>query len=193
MNFIMVTNQMMTVQIGSFGNLEIGHKNMMGKVSQVVEMGNISRETRGLRSMTLDEVLSKQEFWEFVLERNVLFIEFHDKSRESQDYKNSSLVTANYEQLREFIAPSGMIRYSELIKEFPNLIYSKRGKNGGTWAELYILLKIASMLDKALEVRIYKTFIEDKILFFRDLGGDNFKEFNAMIDTLPDRIGQNIS
>jgi hypothetical protein len=43
-------------------------------------------------------------------------------------------------------------------------------------AELYILLKIASMLDKDLEVRIYKVFIENKILLYRDLGGDNFKE-----------------
>jgi len=32
------------------------------------------------------------------------------------------------------------------------------------------------MLDKDLEVRIYKVFIENKILLYRDLGGDNFKE-----------------
>jgi hypothetical protein len=83
----------------------------------------------------------------------------------------------------------GKIQYSDLIKKFPHLIKSQRGKYGGTWAELYILLKIASMLDKDFEVEIYRVFIEDQILYFRDLGGDNFKEFNRVVDMLVDLNG----
>jgi len=77
------------------------------------------------------------------------------------------------------------------MKKFPNLIISKRGKYGGTWAELYILLKIASMLDKDLEVEIYRVFIEENILSLRDLGGDNYIELNNAIDTFPNIKGKN--
>ncbi len=50
------TEQMMRVQIGSFGTIEIGHKTEMGKVSQVMEMGN------RLRPIKLDEILRQPEF-----------------------------------------------------------------------------------------------------------------------------------
>ena len=49
----MKTNQMMTVKIGNFGILEIGHKTMMGKVSQVLEMGNRNREAKNLEPVKL--------------------------------------------------------------------------------------------------------------------------------------------
>jgi hypothetical protein len=71
---------------------------------------------------------------------------------------------------------------------FPNLIKSKRGKYGGTWATLPILLKIANNADKAIEAVVYKTFIEGKILIHRDSGGDEFNKLNSLIDSLPDRI-----
>ncbi|EJF06615.1 hypothetical protein ThvES_00013020 [Thiovulum sp. ES] len=34
-------------------------------------------------------------------------------------------------------------------------------------------------------------FINQKILFWRDIGGDSFKEFNKLVDTLPDRKEKN--
>jgi hypothetical protein len=183
----MNTNQMMQIQIGNFGTLEIGHLTKMGKVSQVIEMGNKNRKEKGLNSILLDDILGKQDFWEFVISRNT------QKARESNSGKLPELknLQSDYSKLQEFRNPNGSIKYSQLMKEFPNLITSKRGKYGGTWAELYILLKIASMLDKDLEVEIYRVFIEQKILFWRDLGGDNFKDFNKLVDTLPDRIGKN--
>jgi len=55
----MKTNQMMTVQIGKFGTLEIGHKTGMGKISQVVDMGNRNREAKGLEEIPLKEILRK--------------------------------------------------------------------------------------------------------------------------------------
>jgi hypothetical protein len=194
----MNTNQMMQIQIGNFGTLEIGHLTKMGKVSQVIEMGNKLRQTKDLREITQDELLKKQDLWEFIISRNT------QKARESNsvdstelkiftnfDGKNTSSITSNFKELKNYKNSAGQIQYSQLMKKFPNLIKSKRGKNGGTWAELYILLKIASMLDKDLEVEIYQVFIEQKILFWRDLGGDNFKDFNKLVDTLPDRINKN--
>ena len=68
------------------------------------------------------------------------------------------------------------------MKKFPNLIKSSRGRNGGTWAELYILLKIASMLDKDLEIAIYDVFIKSQILTHQDNGGESFKKLNIAID-----------
>ena len=47
------------------------------------------------------------------------------------------------------------------------------------------------MLDKDLEVEIYRVFIENRLLQWRDIGGDSFKEFNKIVDTLPDRVGKN--
>ena len=67
------TNQMMKVQIGNFGIIEIGHKTEMGKVSQIIEMGNKRRKENGLKPKLLDHILNKSEFWEFVIARNTLF------------------------------------------------------------------------------------------------------------------------
>ena len=48
------------------------------------------------------------------------------------------------------------------------------------------------MLDKDLEVEIYRVFIEEKILYFRDEGGYSFKELNKAIDKyLPSPTGNN--
>ncbi len=44
----MNTDQKMTIKIGNFGTLQIGHLSKMGKVSQVVEMGNDTRKKKNL-------------------------------------------------------------------------------------------------------------------------------------------------
>ncbi len=188
-NCNMKTNQKMTVQIGHFGTLKIGHLSQMGDVSQVIEMGNKIRETRGLSPMTIDDILRKQELWEFIIARNTQ-LAIYLKSEDSSDLQNSDStvsIYSDYSILNDFKSPSGLLRYSELMKMFPHLIKSRRGKGGGTQAELYILLKIASMLDKDLEVSIYDVFVKSKILMWRDVGGDNYIEFNKIVDTLPDR------
>ena len=65
------------------------------------------------------------------------------------DFMNFQL---NYSELKNYKDIAGQIKYSEIIKQFPHLIKSQKGRYGGTWAELYVLLKIASMLDKDLEL-----------------------------------------
>lgn len=85
------------------------------------------------------------------------------------------------------------VKYGEVIKKF-SVIKSQRGgkpENRGVWANLHILLKGAMYLSPKLEYEVIDVFLNSKILFFRDLGGDNFKEFNRIIDTLPDRADKN--
>ena len=85
------------------------------------------------------------------------------------------------------------VKYGEAIKQF-SVIKSQRGgrpENRGIWANLHILLKGAMYLSPKLEYEVIDVFLNSKILFFRDLGGDNFKEFNKIIDTLPDRNNKN--
>jgi len=190
-------NQKMTVRIGQFGNIEIGHKTEMGDVSQVIKMGNKRRISKGLETIELHNILKRQSFWEFVIARNTQMI--RDKiittqqSNESmglfKDLCNSSdsdeleyKLDSNFSAIKFYKTDKGEIQYSELMKEFSHLIKSRKGRYGGTWAELYILLKIASMLDKDLEVAIYDVFIKSQILQHRDNGGDSFKKLNIAID-----------
>jgi len=190
----MLTNQMMNVQIGNFGTLQIGHKDLMGKASQVIEMGNERRKAKGLEPIQLKFLLQKQSIWEFIIARNTQYMR-KIKCCDSQHFQNTdstdSYIDSDYSEIYKYKDSSGHIVYNELMKKFPNLIRSKRGRNGGTWAELYILLKIASILDKDLEVEIYRVFIEENLLTLRDIGGDNFNILNDAIDKLPELVGLN--
>jgi len=188
------TNQMMIIEISKFGTIEIGHKTEMGNVSQVIDMGNKVRKENGLTPLTINHILNKSEFWEFVIARNTLLYKDSNslKLRELENsHKNVFLpyqiseqlsIKSNFSILENYKDLMGQIQYSELMKKFPYLIKSRRGRYGGTWAELYILLKIASMLDKDLEVAIYDVFIKSQILQHRDNGGDSFKKLNIAID-----------
>jgi len=182
------TNQMMEIQIGNFGTIKIGHKTEMGKVSQIMEMGNRNREAKGLNQISLDSVLKRQDFWEFVIARNTQYMNISNSAESAElDFMNFQ---SNYSELTNYKDIAGQIKYSEIIKQFPHLIKSTKGRYGGTWAELYILLKIASILDKELEVEIYRVFIENRILYFRDSGGNEFKELNKLVKILPNSQGQ---
>ena len=191
----MVTNQMMNVQIGNFGTLQIGHKDLMGKASQVIEMGNRNRKAKNLEEIPLKEILRKQYFWEFVISRKTQ-IKRKIKCGDSPHFQNTETtdilkIQSDYTDLKQYKTEEGKIQYGELMKKFQNLIRSKRGRNGGTWAELYILLKIASILDKDLEVEIYRVFIEENLLTLRDIGGDNFNILNDAINKLLELVGLN--
>lgn len=114
----MNTNQMMTILIGNFGTLEIGHLTQMGKVSQVIEMGNKSRKEKGLEEISLDSLLKKQSIWEFIISRNTK-LSIYSNSSESEELKIK--VKSDYSALKDFKTEKGKIQYSQLIKKFPNL------------------------------------------------------------------------
>jgi hypothetical protein len=178
----MNTNQMMNIQIGKNYTVQIGHLSQVGKLNDVLKIGNAYRKEKGLREIEISEWLRKETTWEFIIEvERDIGDKFQtvDSTVCLSDYKNSS----------------GQIDFSKLIKQF-SVIKSQRGgkpENRGYWANLYIMLDLATYLDPVLKLEMYKVFINQKILFWRDLGGDNFKEFNKIVDTLPDRIGKNNS
>jgi hypothetical protein len=152
----------------------------MGKLNDVLEIGNSYREANGLRKIEISEWLRKESTWEFI-------VEVERKYGSKFQTVDSTVCLSNYKN------SSGQLEYAKLIKEF-SVIKSQRGgnpENRGYWTNLFILLDLASHLSPTLKLEMYEVFISQKILQWRDTGGDNFKEFNKVIDTLPDRIGKN--
>ena len=203
-------NQMMQVKLGDYGTFMIGHKTEMGKVDQIIQMGNDILEEKNGKQMTLDQILRSNDFWLFIIELEAKRLKVSVDSTDSlnsNEFPNdiSNLNAKNvkvsadsaeglkvdYSTLKEYQDSKGNIQYSKLIPLFPNQIkVQKRGKmeNIGTWMNLHALLKVASYMDKALEVEIYDCFIKGNILQHRDDGGEQFKLLNAQIDTLSDRL-----
>jgi uncharacterized membrane-anchored protein len=64
----MKTNQNMTIQIGKNYTVQIGHLDQIGKLNDVLEIGNEYREKRGLRKIEIREWLAKESTWEFIIE-----------------------------------------------------------------------------------------------------------------------------
>ena len=162
----MKTNQVMRVTIGEH-TLPIGHKNMMGSLTEVWKIGNAYRTKRGLPELDLSNWLRSPETLEYV---KVVEDDLNFKSVASTDLSSKGTTLAK-------------------TIESP-LITTKRGKGGGTWAHLYILLDAAARLDPQFKHKMYKTFVEGKLLQWRDDGGDEFINLNIAIDAyLPERDG----
>jgi len=197
----MKTNQTMCVRINQDLTIRIGHLTRLGKVDEIITHGNLLREIRGLKPITLIDILRTRDFWEFVIAMNTALKNEKLKKSKGQNcpFENSDNpkwqnchfdIYSDYSKLEQYIDKFGRVKYSKLIKEFPNLIRSVRGgkvENRGHYMHLNLLLKIATILDKDLEAQIYMIFIEGKILEHRDAGGEAFKRLNKAIDTLPDR------
>jgi len=156
----------MRVTIGEH-TLPIGHKNMMGSLTEVWKIGNAYRTKRGLPELDLNNWLRSPETLEYV---RVVEEDLNVKCVDSTPLE---------------------IRNSALVKNLTSpLITTKRGKGGGTWAHLYILLDAAARLDPQFKHKMYKTFVEGKLLQWRDDGGDEFINLNIAIDAyLPERDG----
>ena len=156
----------MRVTIGEH-TLPIGHKNMMGSLTEVWKIGNAYRTQRGLPELDLSNWLRSPETLEYV---KVVEDDLNFKSVASTDLSSKGTTLAK-------------------TIESP-LITTKRGKGGGTWAHLYILLDAAARLDPQFKHKMYKTFVEGKLLQWRDDGGDEFINLNIAIDAyLPERDG----
>lgn len=163
----MKTNQLMQVRIGDHV-LSIEHKTMVGSLTEVWKIGNTYRKMRGLNELDLSHWLRSPETLEYiqVVERDLGF-----ESAESADYE-----TVNSVLTHTITSP---------------LIRTKRGKGGGTWAHLYILLDAAARLDPNFKHQMYRTFVEGRILQWREDSGDEFINLNIAIDAyLPEREGK---
>lgn len=163
----MKTNQLMQVAIAEHV-LPIEHKTMMGSLTDVWKIGNAYRTKRGLPELDLNNWLRSPETLEYV---RVVEQDLNVKCVDSTPLE---------------------IRKSALVKNLTSpLITTKRGKGGGTWAHLYILLDAAARLDPNFKHQMYKTFVEGRILQWREDGGDEFLNLNIAIDAyLPERDGK---
>ena len=177
----MQTNQTMTVTIGH-NVFNIDHKTMMGNLNQFWDCGNAYRIEKGLPAKHLEHWVRSAETAEYVA---VLEREF--KCVDSTYYKNDEtgeiLNTRNPRIMKKGALTKSLANTSSLF-------VTKRGKGGGTWAHLYILLDAATFLDPDFKYQVYKTFVEGKLLQHRDESGDRYKPFNMAIDQLPDRVGK---
>jgi hypothetical protein len=170
---------MMQVKIGNFGTVNIGHLTQIGKLNDILKIGNKYRKESGLREIEISEWFRKESTWEFIIEVERKYGTFFQTP-------DSGVCLSNFKNLY------GKIEFAELIKKF-TVIKSQRGgkpENRGYWANLFILLDLASYMSPVLKLEMYEVFVKQKILDWRDLGGDYFKEFNKIIDTLPDRKGK---
>lgn len=166
----MKTNQTMHVTIGGYTQ-PIEHLTMMGSLNHLWDYGNSLRAAKGLNGKDLKEFVRSSDTVEFIeaLERKY-----------GQKLKCGNFPHLKLDQKGRAI---GTVQ-SEFLK-------TKRGKGGGTWAHLMVLLRAAAYLDKDFEVEVYDTFINNKILQWRDDSGDQFIALNAAIDAyLPDRQGK---
>jgi hypothetical protein len=163
----MQTNQLMQVRIGDHV-LGIEHKTMIGSLTEVWKIGNAYRKMRGLPELDLSHWMRSPDTLEYVkvVEKDLGF-----------EYADSAHYEVNKSVLNHAII-------SPLIK-------TKRGKGGGTWAHLYILLDAAARLDPNFKHQMYKTFVESRILQWREDSGDEFINLNIAIDAyLPEREGK---
>lgn len=70
----------------------------------------------------------------------------------------------------------------------PQISKTGRGKNARTFVSLHLAIYAAEYLSPEFHYEVIDTFINGKILEYRDESGDNFKLLNERIDTLPDRV-----
>ena len=211
----MKTNQTMFVKIKGFGNIVIGHKNKLAKVSDVLAVGNSYRATIGEKPIiSLVSYFRKPSTWRTIIAIHNKMVE---KSNSSQDYleninkkvssSQSSLgnkgkkancyhstldIEATMKSLPRNKGNSKEIDYNAILKskQFDHIIKSQKGgkvENRGYYVNLWLMIDIAMMMNEEFKVELIDIFIENKILEHRDAGGDNFKKLNRAIDTLPDR------
>ncbi len=145
----MKTDQKMVVQLGN-ATVKIHHKTMMGSLNDILTIGNSYRLAKGLRELRMDEYLNKESTWELIQSAEY---------RVNKDFYNDGNPVII--KLCDFKKKNGQLEYSKLMKKF-SVIKSKRGKGGGTWGHLYIMLDLATQLDSDFKVLVFETFIKGK-------------------------------
>ena len=189
----MKTNQMMEVSIGGF-TLPIGHKTQMGSLNALWAYGNGLRKAKGLNELDMRNYLRSPDTIEFLLAVEKRYGMGISKCVESTQLENpintdSSELLPKQDLTIEYDRKTG---YAKVIGGELSIIKTKRGKYGGTWAHLQVLTHAAGKLSADFLVEIIHVFLNDKILGWRDIGGDNYISLNIAIDKfLPGREATN--
>jgi hypothetical protein len=162
----MKTNQKMLVTIGEYTQ-PIEHLTMMGHLNPLWDYGNGLRAAKGLRPLVMADWLRSQSTIEFIAEIEKKY---------------------NVEQLH--IIENTKDGHTKIYGDLA-CVRTKRGKSGGTWVHLYLLIDAAAALDAGFRLQVYDTFVTNRILQWRDDSGDEFVALNAAIDAyLPGRDGK---
>jgi len=100
-------------------------------------------------------------------------------------------------QMNAFLNSKGLAEYVEAASSEWNLdadsfIHKEgRGKNTRTFVHVSIAMLAAESMSPRFHANVHRTFIEGKLLEFRERGGTEFKNLNAAIDLyLSDREGK---
>ena len=180
----------MNVNLGKFGTVDVYHKTMMGRLEDILVLGNNARILKGKRPKELHTFLRLRDTWEFIVKVHNENIKKGGWAIAQENLKQPMLNIVESETLRDLPTDTqGRFKYGDIFKSkvFNGTIEKRnRGKieNRGIWANIYIMLDLAIWLDVDLKYEMYRVFIEDKILQHRDNGGNEFKELNILIDTL---------
>jgi len=139
----MKTNQTMRVTIGAYTQ-QIEHKTMMGNLNELWAYGNALRIAKGLGGLDMRDWMRSAQTHELLtaIEQKYNVVESHIIEKDSKGRVLSGI-------------------------ESP-FIKTKRGKGGGTWVHLYLMLDAAAWLDAGFKVELYDTFIKGKLLEWRD-------------------------
>lgn len=149
----METNAIMKVRFGD-RTLTIGHKDKMGSLNELVSIGNDYRLENGKEPMRMDKILELKGISEYIV---MLENKENFNSPESGD-----LEIAN-------------------IKAVKNVLKTKRGKYGGTWSHLNIMVRVAIEMNPEFADDVITTFVKGKLLEYRDIAGDDFKILSSAI------------
>ena len=140
----MQTNQKMLVTIGEHRQ-EIEHLTMMGHLNSLWNYGNVLREKKGLPLARLDTWLAYRNTCEFII-----------SLQKQEDAKTS--VTRDLKRF-EII---GDLHGRHIIKGGDlTVIETKRGKSGGTWAHLYVLLNAMMFLGgEDAKIKVFNAILD---------------------------------
>ena len=96
--------------------------------------------------------------------------------------------------LSQFLESGRTIDFASVIQDVHGIKayeVAGRGATGGTWACLQMMIFAAEYLSPRFHLEVIDAFINNKILEWRDVSGDEFKALNIAIDNyLPGRDGK---
>lgn len=117
----------------------------MGHLNPLWDYGNSLRAMKGLPE-------SDMSYW--IKSRNVVeFIQSLEKK-----YNTESFGIIELDKPGTYILDGNT-----------SFVRTKKGKGGGTWVHLYLMLKAAAWLDSDFELQVYESFVTNKILQWRDI------------------------
>jgi len=85
----MKTNQLMTIKIGTFGNIVIGHKKKLVRVNDILAIGNNYRASQGIKPITsLQSYFRKPTTWRTIIAIHNKMVERLERGKKSNSCDN---------------------------------------------------------------------------------------------------------